>query len=336
MFCSKPWTDVELGPDWASTCCRAWLSPEAYLHDSDEQDPWRIWNSEPLVRLRTAVRNDDRQYCSRCPWLLSNTTPQDDRWRTVDSVLPIGPKNLADCVDRTCNLHCWSCRRGPVTTAPHEREALTLRLVNAVTEFGPWLELYSTTQVGDPFASPVSRQLLRSVWLAESHAKIRICTNGLLMPVCWPMVPEKTRQRLHAVHLSVDAASAETYEELRRGGNWDALIAAMNYLAMLRQTGRPEVLLYQFVVQDRNFREMPTFVALAKAARASKVVFTHLRRFHLTREEFAAHSLANPDHPDRPAFEDMVDIDADLNDPIVDRRHLEPAVAESIWAAGSG
>lgn len=332
MYCSKPWTDLELGPDWAATCCRAWLSPEAYLHHSDQNDLWRIWNAEPLQRLRDAVAGDNERYCRKCPWLLSRTRPTDELG-SADAVMSRGPKSLADCVDRTCNLHCWSCRRqAEDTPADHVQRARKLSC--ALAEFGPTLELFSTNQVGDPFASRVSRAALRSPSLGISPAKLRICTNGLLMPATWPDLPEQVRERLYAVHISIDAANPETYELLRRGATWEGLLAALNFLAMLRHTGQPEILLYQFVVQSRNFREMPAFMDLARHGRATGVVFTHLRRWALSRAEFVQRSLANPDHPDAAAFEGVLK-HPNLLDPLVQWRHLHPAVAQSIWQEGS-
>ncbi len=331
-FCVKPWTDLELGHTRHATCCPAWLDDSALVRDCTEQDPWRIWHAEPLQRLRRAVAAGDASLCRKCPWLLSGTTPQDEL-PSLDAAPDHGPRVLADLVDRGCNLHCWSCRVQP---APRPADWLERagKLTRAIAEFSPGLTLYSTNQVGDPFASPVSRYALRSPWLAHSRAELRICTNGLLMPTVWPTVPQATRDRLLAVHLSVDAATAETYERLRRGGSWDALLAAADWLAMLRQTGRPKILLYQFVCQGANWREMAAFVDLARHARATRVVFTHLRRFHLDKGEWAERALSNPDHPDRAAFEDLLTTPA-LTDPLVDRRHLHPDVAGEVWRAGS-
>jgi len=331
-YCSKPWTDLELDARGARTCCSAWLDRAAYVHDSDEADPWKLWNAEPIQRLRRAVAAGDRSLCRGCAWLRSGTQPQLD----VADPRPVvehGPKVLADCVDRTCNLHCSSCRKQPIGPPKNWRDLAT-RLEMAIGAFGATLETYSTSQIGDPFASPVSHRALRSHWLTWSPCKLMICTNALLMPIVWPRLPPQVRDRLQRVHVSIDAADGDTYELLRRGGNWDQLTQALNWLAMLRETGQPEVLQYQFILQADNWRQAPMFIELAKHARASCVVFTHLRRNWMPKDVWAAKTMASPDHPDRAEFDAMIDGPA-LRDPIVDRRHLHPDVMRQVWEAGN-
>lgn len=332
-FCTKPWMDLELGDTRHATCCPAWLDKSAFLRDCRECDPWKIWHAEPFQRLRRTVAAGDTSLCRKCPWLLSGTTPRDQLPGTGPAPT-YGPRVLADLVDRTCNLHCRSCRQHPVARPDDWRERAG-KLIGALERFAPGLEMFSTNQVGDPFASPVSRAALRCVTLRDCPAELRICTNGLLMPHVWPTIPEQTRARLLAVHLSIDAASGETYELLRRGAHWDVLVDAIGWLAMLRESGRPKILLYQFVIQTENWREMPAFVDLARHGRATRVIFTHLRRFGQSKEDWSARTLANPDHPDAADIDKMLAFDPILQDPIVERRHLHPDNRAEVWRAGS-
>ena len=106
-------------------------------------------------------------------------------------------------------------------------------------------------------------------------------------------------------------------------------------VAMLRETGRPDVLLYQFILQSDNWREAPAFVDLARHGRASQVVFTHLRRFWMPKEMWGSRTMANPDHPDRAEFDAMIQHHPALRDPIVERRHLHPDVMREVWETGS-
>lgn len=169
--------------------------------------------------------------------------------------------NLYINIDESCNLQCPSCRKnaimissGPEFDKKH----------NQIKKIINWLETYDrpihTTMSGngDVLASHIMRPLIKT-YKPRPNQTFTIFTNGLLIKKNFDQhVPifKQTRN----IMISVDAASEAVYEDVRRPGKWDVLLDNLEYLAGLNG---PRVSL-NFVVQNKNFRDIPAFVELCQ------------------------------------------------------------------------
>jgi hypothetical protein len=114
--------------------------------------------------------------------------------------------------------------------------------------------------------------------------------------------------------VSIDAARPDTYAELRRGGDFATLLANLRFLGTLRRAGEFNGFRLDFVVQQRNFREMGAFIDLARDVGADAVYFLRLRNWgHIPAEAFRPMDVCDTAHPDHaellgiladPRFED--------------------------------
>jgi hypothetical protein len=67
-------------------------------------------------------------------------------------------------------------------------------------------------------------------------------------------------QHVKMAEISIDAATKDTYEnKTRLGGNWDVLMKNLEFISKIKTI---ETLIFSFVVQKNNFREMEQFVLL--------------------------------------------------------------------------
>ena len=181
------------------------------------------------------------------------------------------------------------------------------------------------TGSGDPFGSKVYRELLTSLDGSEYPGlRIHLQTNGV-------MFTQSMWERLARIHanigeviVSLDAATEATYRVVRRGGHWGQLMRNLEFLAGLRREGRITLLRLDFVVQQRNFREMSVFVELAKRLRSvDLVVFSLVRDWGTwSLEEYEAQCVWNTKHPEFPAFLDVLR-DPILEDPLVHLGNLQ-------------
>lgn len=57
------------------------------------------------------------------------------------------------------------------------------------------------------------------------------------------------------IRVSIDGATKETYESLRRGGKWETICQNMEYLGNAKKHGQIQSLGIHFVMQRNNFRE---------------------------------------------------------------------------------
>lgn len=123
---------------------------------------------------------------------------------------------------------------------------------------------------GEPFLYPLIEDVLR---LAPSERRrLMIMTNGTLLhkrPAFWE-VAERARLSLM---FSIDAASAATYEDVRRPGRWSVMLANLERCLEVRERN-PELLIQtSFVVLRRNLHEVMDFMRLNARWRSTYVHF---------------------------------------------------------------
>jgi MoaA/NifB/PqqE/SkfB family radical SAM enzyme len=179
------------------------------------------------------------------------------------------------------------------------------------------------TAWGDPFASRHYRSILEALREPEfAGVRLYLLTNGLgLTPKVWEAMPHLA-EKIVELRVSVDAATKETYEDVRRPGRWEVIrenLAVMGELSRAgtfrrnRSAGGTQSVssdlllgaedhtsfLLAFVVQSANFREMPAFVKLAEEVGADAVVFQKYYSFgHQGAAVFSARDVAAPAHPE--------------------------------------
>ncbi len=307
LICTHPFEWFEIHPDGrVFTCCPAWLKTPIgnLLTDPIET----VWNSPVAHAIRKTVLNGSFQYCNRkrCPRLASRTPPvmaagevaNPETSRAIGrslGTLPYGPKTLNLCFDHSCNLACPSCRQD-ITIAQGEAleraEAIAERIR---TEAAPHVETLIVSGFGDPFGSPTYRRLLQGL-APEAYPRLQqvhLHTNGQL----WD---EKTWNALPALHslvnkaeISIDAATAATYAENRKGGDFSRLLDNLAFLQSL-----PIEVKISFVVQHNNFREIPAFAELG-ARHGFAVYFSQLVNWGtFRREEYRRRAVHLPEHPE--------------------------------------
>jgi radical SAM protein with 4Fe4S-binding SPASM domain len=181
--------------------------------------------------------------------------------RTADPLAPPLPRELQVEVTGACNLRCRMCLVSyrPAlgkTTGSMDLETFT-RLVDSL----PDLERVTMQGLGEPLLAPDFFPMLEH--LAARGISMGFNTNGTLL----------TRERAVRVielgvdwlHVSLDGASAATYEDIRHRSSFElvrANVAGLVEVMRERGAGKPELELV-FVAMRRNVHELPALVALA-------------------------------------------------------------------------
>jgi Iron-sulfur cluster-binding domain/Radical SAM superfamily len=306
LTCSNPFDWCEVHHDGSVfCCCPAWIGrPLGNLlqHPFDA-----IWNGERARAIRAAIHDGSFRHCNRrrCPRLASVEYPVSSSASVTDpqlratleerlTRLPFGPRRINLCYDRSCNLACPSCRPAPlVATGAALATAATIhtRLFAAVA---PGVEELRLCGTGEPLASPLFRPFLAAFapCAFPNLRRIHLHSNGQLM------TPETWRE-LAAIHpfvksaeISVDAATAETYAR-NRGGDWQRLLENLTFIA-----GLGLELKLSCVVQANNYRELPTFVDLARRFDATAYCSQLVDWRSWDRTEYLARAVHLPGHPE--------------------------------------
>lgn len=315
LFCSKPftWFEVSRGTEEGQVflCCPSWLdTPIGNLNDQSVDE---VWNGGVARDIRRSILDGSFDYCDfvKCPFLHNVDGPVQYADEVTDpvmlqimrdglTVLPFGPRDINCSYDRSCNLSCPSCRTQMITESRNSARILNIQQKindHALKD----AKLLYITGSGDPFGSPFFRTWLHSMKRSDMPKleTLHLHTNGMLWtPRMWDPIPDEIRALIRSAEISIDGASAATYETNRRGGRWDTLLENLEFIAGLRANGPLTWLGISMVVQENNFAEMADFVRLGRRFRADAIYFSQLVNWGtFTDEEFKARAVHRPEHP---------------------------------------
>lgn len=329
-FCSKPFDFFEaqdLGEGKAFVCCPTWLNVS--VGKLTEQSVSEAFNSEINQEIRKSIFDGTFKYCNHklCPVIQSDslqniediTDPRlkriiDDR--QIDNLTPF-TYNL--CYDPSCNLSCPSCRINKVylTEGPiYERKILIQeKIINEVFGKPHNRQCYmNVTGSGDPFGSKIFRDLLFGIDGSKyPNVKINLQTNGVMFtPKYWENM-KKIHNNIGNVLVSLDAATEEVYDVVRRGGNWKSLMNNLKHISKLRQQKLIDFFRIDFVVQKTNYRDMPDFVRIGKKIKADQAYFSLISDWGTWEvEEYNKHAIWKNDNEQ---FDDFMEV---MKNPIFD------------------
>jgi MoaA/NifB/PqqE/SkfB family radical SAM enzyme len=126
-------------------------------------------------------------------------------------------------INNTWNIDCVMCK---TSLATRKKGKMADEVLNVVLgRYGEMgivgVELHT---IGDPLANPNLRHVLAE--LRKRRLTTAITTNGLLLSRHWETLLDYA-DVCRGVTFSIDGATKETYERIRLGGKWEALLANM-------------------------------------------------------------------------------------------------------------
>ena len=170
----------------------------------------------------------------------------------------LAPDGLWLAITENCNFRCIGCyREGMFKKTYISVEDLGRMLVDTS---GHEYQYISLTW-GEAFLHPLFCDIIETCRAAHPKAVIDVISNG--------SIPPKGRFRkavsmIDKMGLSIDGARAETFESIRRGGNFDKFIEnAREICAIRKETGFPRDLGFSFTAITRNIAELPDVVRIA-------------------------------------------------------------------------
>jgi len=328
MYCKIPFERIEIVPDGnVFNCCPSWLD-KPIGNIFDEPDFGKIWNSNTAQILRSSMLEETYEFCNHeyCPFLLKEIfkSPKDKiethrcAGNSQETILSYGPVIMALNYDPTCNLFCKSCR-GHMFGLSREKVEFLLKFQGNLLKtplFQNIRELIVTGN-GDPFASKVHMTLLQDINEQRfPHLGLTLRTNGILFtPQNWEKI-STSHYAVDLIKVSIDAATKGTYRNVRYGGDFDKLLKNLSFMAELKQTKKIK-LQAVFLVQQKNYREMPIFVELMQSFNFDSVHFTKINNWGTyTEEEFRQVAIHRKDHPEWETFLKILSHPI-LKDPVV-------------------
>src|SRR5215212_6540207 len=176
------------------------------------------------------------------------------------------PEHLQVEVSGACNLRCRMCLVRYAPAVGRKEGALAYEEFLALLDGLPELRKLTLQGLGEPLLSP---HLLDMVGHAAARRiEVGFNTNGTLLTR--PIADRLVAAGLGWLHVSLDGATAATYEEVRHGtdlrprpGQFERVLSNLRGLVAARGgSGQPRIQLV-FVAMRRNVEELPALVELA-------------------------------------------------------------------------
>ena len=264
-FCDKPFNTLSVRDDGSCwMCCTSWLPYS--IGNLNEESFEQIWHGEVATTIRESILDGSFRYCNHtvCGDISDNRLPDLEGTPKAEEF----PSHIIFENDASCNLSCPSCRtekiydhEGP---AYETKLALHNKLVDAIFAQPHDGEIVlDISGSGDPIGSKIFRDFLVNFdptpW---PNLILDLQTNGVMLtPAYWRKI-EKWHSKIRAIRISFDAACEETYNIVRRGGNWQTLLSNCDYINSEIERNPNIYVLTQFVVQDLNYKEMVDYANL--------------------------------------------------------------------------
>jgi len=171
-------------------------------------------------------------------------------------VLMIEPTN-------ECNLHCPLCPTGAGTLKRPKGQMSFELYQHILADLDGSLERLMLYNYGEPFLHPRIFDMIAQARRAETHT--RVSTNGLVFSRAHH-ADDLIASRLNYLRVSIDGATAETYNVYRVGGRFDRILEGVRLLQQRKRElgqSRPVVEL-QFIVMRHNEHELPAIRQIAR------------------------------------------------------------------------
>ena len=268
--CARPFDTVLI--DKQGSCyaceCTAWL-PQS-IGNLQLKPLGEIIGSATHQHLRDSVTDGTYRYCNehQCPYIRSGLIKE-------TAVKHVSKLRLA--IDDSCNLRCPSCRNQLIFHKEGSPYRLGIRLADKINS---WLTTNENpVQVhigsdGDPFASLVYRHFMKNT-PRSANITYSLLTNGLMFKEFHHSIPHVINN-MDELGVSIDGASAATYEKLRLGGKWHKIIEALECIAELKQKQNFQFHLHMVVQQD-NWHEMESMLEMAHMYKVDRVYFNKIQ-----------------------------------------------------------
>ena len=263
-YCSRPFSYIYLDHFNGDVYLCPWMQPgKCKIGNILQQSLEETWYGEIAERYRSEFRANDFSHCrsQACPHLQNNDLPDitdEKEYKRLTKTQPMPTKiNLA--YDYVCNQSCETCRPSVFIPPQGYKERMEV-IKNRIAPYLDTAEHISTSGHGDPFASPYMMDILENMRPTNKSLSLLIETNGVFLDEeHWERIKHLSEFNLTLI-LTSNSYDEFTYKHISRGGNFKKLMHNLEFIKTLREQEYLKSYVSSFVIQDRNFREVPSFI----------------------------------------------------------------------------
>ncbi len=173
-----------------------------------------------------------------------------------------------------CNLHCKMCEH---TFLKQKNRDIALEDFKKIIDQMPQLKDLNLTGIGEGL---LNKEFLEIAKYAKSKG-IRVWFNDNMTLVEGKRIDEVINSGIDAIVVSLDGATKKIYEEIKRGSNFEKVLANIKALNARKQElgkRKPELLL-NVIMMHENLAELPEIPVLAKSLGINGITFGRFLSF---------------------------------------------------------
>lgn len=341
FLCEKPFRAYELKREGRTLICGGMFETYDKVEPMYYADFIDIWNSNVLKVVRLSCVNGTYTFCNQivCNHIrekcVSSIDPEDyqyEREKTKEQLKYLKnkkkyPRNTVFAADNynkrelkypatvqmgfddTCNFQCPSCRKEIYCADSEKISELNNFKKRVYEEILDNVLRIKVAGTGEAFASSVYREMIFDQALAKRLDGIGIISNGSLFD---PAAFKKISNIWKSINIfiSMDGATKNTAEKLRKGVKFEKWKQNMEYLGEMKKQGKISKFAFNFVVQKDNYLEMPAFVEMCLGFQADKIKFSMVTNWgNWTKEEFNEISMFDENGEMKPELAEVLQND---------------------------
>lgn len=305
LFCHRPYDHLYVGKDGKTRCC-SWVKHSlGNLIDSDIKE---IWNGEKAREIRSSIEDRSFRFCdaNSCPLIGNNLLPdltheqfqaEKMKWQRET------PRDFNLAYDFICNHACPSCRDG--IFKPTELDSSNAKTI--ANKLGKTIQKAHRIQAsgnGDLFSSKHMLELFSNFKPSNPDCHIHIETNASLAERRWHHIEHLEKHRLSII-ATPNSLIKSTYDVL--AGNvqsYENTMRSLRFLGRLRKAERIKEYKITIVVQDTNYKELPSFIEKCLDDFDPDLVQIRIIKpwFDLSLGDFNRKNILSPSHPGHQDF----------------------------------
>jgi len=251
--CQIPLTTLNIDHKGRVFLCRCdgWL-PYSAGHITEFFSLADIHNADTSKLIIKSVNDQKFTYCA-------TTTCRIDK---SSNLVDLSTLEIYIGIDISCNYSCPSCRERIIFDQSSEYLDEKKRWADSIIDIIKNETAKSITVIigsnGETFVSKVYLYIIKELKNLD-HVKFVINTNASSVIDHKDLLDDVFFKKVKQFSVSIDAATKDTYEHLRRPGKWENLLKNLNYINSFDLP-----VTANFVIQKYNFREMLPFVDFCK------------------------------------------------------------------------
>jgi sulfatase maturation enzyme AslB (radical SAM superfamily) len=185
--------------------------------------------------------------------LYQNARLNDEEFRQKAHTLQYMPRWMRFAYSWVCNLSCYHCFQKETR---RRKECLPQRFMTEILQLGRFYQVLHLFG-GEPFLYPPALAMLENP--PNPHCRFFMATNGTLLQE--KHFEQLERVKLGMIAVSLDAATPESYDLLRRKGYWPRVMETLRRLSLLKKK-KDFLLVLTITMNSLNFDEIERFVEL--------------------------------------------------------------------------